>query len=273
LWSIGLLLMSLGFYVVVMLDEAEVKQAHLYVWDVGQGASAWLVLPNFNLVIDAPGKKGSKFNGGTIAAHNIRHKGLLHVDALLVSHAQSDHAGGIKRLIASLNGVGELWLADVPKNHVYFAEVVKEIPVRWLKKGDSFDIKGEAHVKVLWPPQNYAPRNNNNTSLVLQITLATGQKLLFAGDMEAQVERAILHDIQPVDVMLMPHHGSKTSSTAAFVQKVQPNIVIAQTGYKNHYGFPKDEVVKRYQHVGATIINTADGAVSIVFEDDKISLK
>ncbi|MDQ7058712.1 MAG: DNA internalization-related competence protein ComEC/Rec2 [Ghiorsea sp.] len=264
--SASVLLISLGLYAVVMLGEAEVKQAQLYVWDVGQGASSLLVLPDFKLLIDVSGKRGSKFNGGTIAAQNMRHLGWLHADAVLLSHAQSDHAGGIKRLLASLNGVHELWLADVPKNHAYFAEVMNKMPVRWLKKGDNFDIKGKNHVKVLWPPQGYAPRNNNNTSLVLEITLITGQKLLFAGDMEAPVEWEILNDIQPVDVMLMPHHGSKTSSTPAFVDKVQPKIVIAQTGYKNHYGFPKAEVVKRYQNRGANIINTADGAVHIVFE-------
>ncbi|MDQ6977859.1 MAG: ComEC/Rec2 family competence protein, partial [Ghiorsea sp.] len=206
--SVSVLLISLGCYAVVMLGEAEVKQTQLYVWDVGQGASSLLVLPDFKLLIDVSGKRGSKFNGGTIAAQNMRHLGWLHADAVLLSHAQSDHAGGIKRLLASLNGVHELWLADVPKNHAYFAEVMNKMPVRWLKKGDNFDIKGKNHVKVLWPPQGYAPRNNNNTSLVLEITLITGQKLLFAGDMEAPVEWEILNDIQPVDVMLMPHHGS-----------------------------------------------------------------
>ncbi|PCH99873.1 MAG: hypothetical protein COB79_06495, partial [Zetaproteobacteria bacterium] len=67
--------------------------------------------------------------------------------------------------------------------------------------------------------------------------------------------------------MLMPHHGSTTSSTTEFVQKVRPKIVIAQTGYKNRYGFPKEEVVKRYQGVGSEIYNTADGYVLIKLED------
>ena len=260
---------GLGVYAMVMLGEVEVKQAQLYVWDVGQGSSSLLMLPNFNLVIDAPGRRESKFNGGTIAAQNMRYLGLLHADAVVLSHAQSDHAGGFKRLKSNLNGVHEVWLADVPKNHSYFADVVKETPVRWLKQGDTFDIHDEAKAQVLWPPQGYAPSNNNNASLVLLITLNTGEKLLFSGDAEAKVERMLLHDLPQVDVMLMPHHGSKTSSSLPFVKKTQPKVVIAQTGYRNHYGFPKREVVQRYAEIGATVLNTAQGFVFMQLQEGK----
>jgi len=264
-----LLLVSLVAYAGLGLSERSVQSPHLYVWDVGQGASALLQTSDKRLLIDAPGKRGSKFNGGTIAAQNMRKLGLLQLDALVLTHAQSDHAGGLARLLSNLNQVGEVWLADVPENHVYFKDVVQQHHVRWLKKGDKFRFGEDANIEVLWPPLDYAPSNSNNASLVLLITLNSGQKLLFAGDMQKYVERRILDDLQAVDVMLMPHHGSTTSSTAAFVQKVRPKIVIAQTGYKNRYGFPKEEVVKRYQGVGSEIYNTADGYVLIKLEDLK----
>ncbi len=262
-WLAGFTLaLSLLLFASVMTSERNVERSDLYVWDVGQGASALLSLPSFSLVVDVPGKRGSKFNGGTIAAQNMRHLGLLHADAVVLSHAQSDHAGGFERLMASLNDVGEIWLADIPENHVYFQHLQQYQNIRWLKQGDAFKITG-ALVQVLWPPQGLVVNNSNNASLVLNITLNTGQHLLFAGDMEAPVEASIAHEVQNVDVMLMPHHGSKTSSTRQFVKKVRPKTVIAQTGYKNHYGFPKEEVVKRYKHVGAKVLNTADGYVRI----------
>jgi len=271
--AVSLLLFSLSGYVYLGLSEAKVVQPQLHVWDVGQGASALLSLPNFQMLMDAPGKRGSKYNGGTIAAQNIRHLGLLYLDAVVISHAQSDHAGGLSRLLANLNGVGSLWLADVPKNHNYFKGILDKYPVQWLKKGDVFSMAQGVQVQVLWPPQGYAPKNNNNASLVLWLSFADGQTLLLMGDAEAGVERAILSEVKTVDVMLMPHHGSKTSSTPSFVNKVRPKVVIAQTGYKNHYGFPKDEVVKRYQEVGSQVFNTAHGAVKVVFKNGEVSIE
>jgi len=176
-------------------------------------------------------------------------------------------------LLANVNAVGALWLADVPKNRMYFKDMLGKYPVQWLKKGDVLSLGQGVQMQVLWPPQGYAPKNNNNASLVLRVSFADGQTLLLMGDAEAPVERAILNDIQAVDVMLMPHHGSKTSSTTAFVSKVRPKVVIAQTGYQNHYGFPKAEVVKRYQDIGSQVYNTADGAVKVMFKDGQIDVE
>ncbi len=270
--SMGLLMVALAVYALALTSEHHPKQASFYVWDVGQGASSWLSLPDFQLLVDMPGKSGSRFNGGSIAAQNMRRFGLLHADAVALTHAQSDHAGGFERLLANLNDVGELWLADVPENHVYFQAILANQPVRWLKQGDSFDVQGAA-VQVLWPPKGYAPRNSNNASLVLLFTLDSGQRLLLAGDMEAPVEHALEQSMQPVDVMLMPHHGSNTSSTIAFVERVRPKIAIAQTGYKNHYGFPQDMVVQRYKDVDSQVLNTADGYVHISFSEHGIKLE
>ncbi|WP_081881106.1 DNA internalization-related competence protein ComEC/Rec2 [Ghiorsea bivora] len=274
----SLLLVGLSAYVWLGLSEAEVVRPKLHVWDVGQGASALLSLPDFQLLVDAPGKRGSKYNGGSIAAQNMRHLGLLHVDAMVISHAQSDHAGGLSRLLANLNGVGALWLADVPKNRMYFKDILDKYPVQWLKKGDVLTLGQGVHMQVLWPPQGYAPKNNNNASLVLRVSFSDGQTLLLMGDAEAPVERALLasqdaENLKAIDVMLMPHHGSKTSSTTHFVNQVRPKLVIAQTGYQNHYGFPKDEVVKRYQDVGSQVLDTADGAVRVIFEDGHLNIE
>lgn len=265
--SLFLLSLSLIAYAFVMTSEAKTSRSALYVWDVGQGASAWLQLPNFNLLVDAPGKALSKFNGGSIAAENIRALGVLNLDAVVVSHAQSDHAGGIPRLLSSLNGVGELWLADVPGNREYpfFKTAAQHLNIRWLKQGDIISLQ-DAQLEVLWPPLDFEPANANNTSLVLLVRLATGQQLLLPGDMEKEVEQRIIAALNPIDVLLMPHHGSKTSSTTSFVKQVKPKVVIAQTGYKNQYGFPKAAVVQRYQAEGSEIWNTADGAVTVYFD-------
>jgi len=278
--SFSLLSITLLLYSTIMLHERPTITPIFHVWDVGQGASALLQLPKFNLLVDVPGKKGSKFNGGSIAAENMRALGLLHIDAIVLTHAQSDHAGGALRLLASLQATHEIWLADVPDNHAYptMLQAIQRVEkkggkVRWLKQGDHIALPDGSHIDVLWPPQGYAPSNGNNTSLVLSITLPTGQRLLLAGDMQKKVERSITAGLQAYDVILIPHHGSKTSSTLPFVAATQPHIAIAQTGYRNHYGFPKKEVVKRYQAVGSEVWDTAYGAVSVHFSEHTLETR
>lgn len=273
------LLIGLLMFVGFSSQQRQSSAASFFAWDVGQGASSLLLLPNFSLVVDVPGKFGSKFNGGSDAAANMRALGNLHLDALMLTHAQSDHAGGAERLYASLNGIDELWLADVAVNRKYatFQRLegkVKEAGgrVRWLKQGDVWSLCDGSQFEVLWPPQNDENNNDNNMSLVLRVRLATGQHIFLGGDIEAKAERALLPILQKVDVMLMPHHGSKTSSTIAFVQKLQPDITIAQTGYRNHFGFPKVEVVQRYVAADSQILNTANGAVHIGFSDTSINV-
>ncbi|MDX8395963.1 MAG: DNA internalization-related competence protein ComEC/Rec2 [Mariprofundaceae bacterium] len=267
--------LTLSFYVVIAVqEEVQATATQLMAWDVGQGASATLTMPTGQvLVVDVPGRRGSKFNGGPIVASGLREQGLVHADVLVLSHAQSDHAGGASRLLDHLRGISELWLADVPVNHVYqpMQKVISRIHqaggmVRWLKRGDDFSW-GDANIEVLWPEQGAEPSNDNNTSLVLSVRLSDGQTILFPGDIEAVTELAIVRKgIKPHDVLLMPHHGSKTSSTKTFVDAISAGLIVAQTGFHNHYGFPLPHIVKRYQQHDGKVLNTANGAVQIDFE-------
>lgn len=275
---------TLIIYAYGVVPEDAPTTSRFIAWDVGQGAAASLiqVLPDKSthvLVVDVPGRKYSRFNGGTTVASGLRAFGLTHIDVLMLSHAQSDHAGGALRLLDSVREVSELWLADVPANHAY--DVIQQAArrveqqggvVRWLKQGDILNM-GEIKVHVLWPPKGYAPDNDNNTSLVCSLGMAGDKRILLSGDMEATVEKALLREgrLQPQTLMLMPHHGSRTSSTISLLHRVQPNIVITQTGKNNHFGFPKDDVVQRYKDVGSDVWNTADGAVIWSIEDGNVS--
>ena len=265
---------TLLLYGYAVVTEYAPATSRFIAWDVGQGAAASFIQILSNktahvLVVDVPGRKYSRFNGGTTVAAGLRAFGLTHIDVLMLSHAQSDHAGGALRLLDSVRSVSELWLADVPANHAYdvMQESIRRVQqqsgvVRWLKKGDVLNM-GKVKVHVLWPPQGYAPDNDNNTSLVCALEMADGKRILLSGDMEFPVEQALVREqaLQSQTLILMPHHGSRTSSTISFLHHVQPKIVIAQTGKNNHFGFPKGDIVQRYKDVGSDIWNTADGAV------------
>ncbi len=272
--AVSIMVLGILLYAWHVVPERAPKQAQFIVWDVGQGAASTLVQPNSNgesnvLVVDVSGRVGSRFNGGTTVASGLRALGLTHVDVLMLSHAQADHAGGALRLLDSERAVSELWLADVPANHAYatMKEAIYRIQaqggkVRWLKQGDMLHL-GDASVHVLWPPQGYAPDNDNNTSLICSIRLSDGRAILVSGDMEAPVEQTLLrqHSLTPHDMMLMPHHGSRTSSTDAMLKAVQPKYVVVQTGVGNRFGFPKQDIVQRYQHIGSQVWDTSQGAV------------
>jgi competence protein ComEC len=265
----------LAVFLFLAVDESNVIMPTWVVWDVGQGASSTLLLPSGQVIIvDAPGRWGSRFNGGTTVASGLRSMGITHADVLVLSHAQSDHLGGALSLLQHLNETGQIWLPDVPsarsdtriKSILAFAES-NSIPVHWLARGDRrllATAAGQVELAVLWPPRFYAPSNDNNASLVLTAKLSEEFRLLWPGDIETVTEKRLLHKIiGKVDAMLIPHHGSSTSSLPAFVRSLMPSLAVAQAGVANHYGFPRAEVTSRYKAVGASVRNTANGAVIV----------
>ena len=269
------LILVLAVFLFLVIGERNIMRPTWIVWDVGQGASSTLLLPGQQvIVVDAPGRWGSRFNGGTTVASGLRSMGITHVDVLVLSHAQSDHLGGALSLLQHLNKTGQIWLPDVPSAHsdarvksiLAYAES-NSIPVHWLAQGDRRLLvtdTGQVELTVLWPPRFYAPSNDNNSSLVMSVSLPDDYRLLWPGDIEAVVEKQLLNgDTGTVDAMLMPHHGSATSSRPAFVRSLMPSLAVAQTGFANHYGFPRAEVVNRYEAVGARVCNTAKGAVMV----------
>jgi competence protein ComEC len=269
------LILVLAAFLFLVINERNVITPTWMIWDVGQGAASTLLLPgNQVIIVDAPGRWGSRFNGGTTVASGLRSMGITHADVLVLSHAQSDHLGGALSLLLHLNKTGQIWLPDVPSVHsdvrvksiLAYAES-NSIPVRWLAQGDRqllATAAGQVELTVLWPPRFYAPSNDNNASLVLAVNLADQYRLLWPGDIEAVVEKQLLKkDTGTVDAMLIPHHGSATSSQFAFVRSLMPSLAVAQAGFANHYGFPRAEVVNRYEAVGANVRNTANGTVIV----------
>lgn len=288
----------MAIWLTVVLHETDIREAQWVVWDVGQGAASTLLLPDkLVIAVDAPGRRGSRFNGGTTEAAGLSHLGITHIDVLALTHAQSDHMGGALSLIKHLNRVGQVWLPDVPsartdvriKAIVTYAEA-HGVRVRWLAQGDEIQLGGgnndwpgndfktggddKTTLSVLWPPRSFDPSNTNNTSLVLAVRLPDQTRLLWPGDIEAAAEAAIVAaGVENTDAMLMPHHGSTTSSRQYFLNALVPKLAIAQTGFANRYGFPKAAVLKRYRAMDADVRNTANGAVLIRWTDGHASVE
>jgi competence protein ComEC len=262
-------LAGLASYLLLVIPERPPSEETFVVWDVGQGASSSLLFPGGEvMVVDAPGRPHARYNGGTKVAAGLRKLGQAHVDVLVLTHAQQDHVGGAGRLLDHVRDVREIWLADVPENHRHTGVqgllrrgVRSGARIRWLSQGDQVRGRGYS-IQVLWPPKGYDPEKDNDASLVFSLRLDKGGSILFPGDIEARAEKQIVgNGLGRHDLLLIPHHGSATSSGSDWVFAVKPVHAIAQVGRYNRYGFPRPAVVRRYRKAGSRIWLTSDGAV------------
>ena len=245
---------------------------HLALLDVGQGLAAVVTTREHVLVYDT----GPRFTdtadaGGRIVAPYLRHQGLPRADALIVSHQDLDHSGGALSLLQTVP-VG--WLASsLPADHAIAAQVGRTAPVSQCVAGQHWTWD-DVHFTVLHPTATeYGDHHarTNDRSCVVRIDSAHGSALL-TGDIEAKSEAALLR-LQAaalrVDVALVPHHGSRTSSIPAFVRAMSPRIALVANGYRNRFGHPRADVVARYQTIGARVMRTDElGAIAIAFSAD-----
>ena len=233
-------------------------EAWVTVLDVGQGLAV-VVRTREHVLIYDPGPLYSAESdaGQRVVVPYLRWLGLQHVDRMIVTHRDTDHAGGAASVLAALP-VGEV-LSSVPEIPGEPCEAGKQ----WQWEGVEFDI--------LHPPPGGATVDgaragkSNHQSCVLRV-VAGGQRLLLTSDIEAPDEASLLRQPADVaaDVLLVPHHGSRTSSTPAFLAAVGARDAIVAAGYRNRFGHPKADVLERYAQRDIRLWRTdRDGAVQI----------
>jgi len=243
----------------------------LTVLDVGQGLSAVVETHHYTLVYDAgPRYTETTDAGGRIVAPFLRATGLRRVDGLIISHQDLDHSGGTLSLLQS-TPVG--WFASsLPADHaiVLRAQAQGGSVVMACIAGQHWTWDGVVFT-VLHPTRaEYDdPRaKTNDRSCVVRIDSAYGSALL-TGDLEAKSEAKLLRDDSAVlraDVLVVPHHGSRTSSTPAFIRGVAPAIAVFACGYRNRFGHPRPDIVARYVAEAVHMVRTdMEGAVTLTF--------
>jgi competence protein ComEC len=234
-------------------------ETEVTVLDVGQGLAIHVQTATHDLLFDAgPAFSADADSGNRIIAPYLRAMGVRGLDALVISHADKDHEGGAASVLAALP-VATLKVS-LPFEHALSAQPV---PQELCHDGDNWNWDG-VRFDMLHPGVEPLSRKTNDVSCVLRVT-AGGRSILLTSDIEAVSERDLLKRY-PVDlaseVMTVPHHGSRTSSTPEFIAAVAARDVIFPVGYRNHYGHPKEDVVARYVQSGARLHRTdADGAV------------
>ena len=218
-------------------------QVLVQVMDVGQGLSILLTTRHHALVYDV----GAAYRGGFNLAEaavlpTLRAEQIRRLDTLVISHNDNDHAGAYEILRQAFPGVtlyaGETLPGSVPCR----------AGSRWRWDDVSFEF---LH------PQRADTGSSNNQSCVLLVRSGDAAVLL-PGDIEASVEHQLLPALpDKVSVLVAPHHGSKTSSSEPFTDKLQPEWVVFSAGYKHHFGHPAPDVEQRYISLGSHLLNTA----------------
>ncbi|NEX19606.1 DNA internalization-related competence protein ComEC/Rec2 [Thiorhodococcus mannitoliphagus] len=228
-------------------------EAWVTLLDVGQGLSLVVQTAAGTLVYDTGPAYPSGFEtGSTVVAPFLRAQGIHHLDRLVLSHADRDHAGGAAGLMDAVE-VGRTQSGEPTELDIPGAEACRA--------GESWEWSGVSF-RYLHPPGH--GETGNDASCVLMIRTA-GTALLVMGDVERSVELELvarLDNALDADVLIVGHHGSRTSTSAELVQAVSPQWALVSSGYANAFGFPTQEVVRRLRASGARVLDTASmGAI------------
>ncbi len=231
-------------------------EARLTVLDVGQGLAAVVETREHVLVYDT----GPTFRSGTdtgllVVEPFLRSRGLRHVDALVASHDDDDHTGGAASLAQAI-GVGR---------RIASGRALDELgAVDACRAGQGWEWDG---VRFDWlhPDEMLLPKDNDRSCVL--VVQAGRQGALLAGDVERLAESQMLEHgrVVPAEVVVVPHHGSRTSSSPGFVAALAPRWAVVSAGHRNRWGFPAAPVVERWQSAGATVLETANSG-AIEFE-------
>lgn len=250
-----------GLLVLPLLSWTPPRPAPGTAWftllDVGQGLAAVVQTARHTLVYDTGPRFSAEFDtGSAVVAPFLTAQGVQRVDLLLLSHGDNDHSGGAAALDRRLPVYRVL--SSVPQQFTWRRANHCRAGQQWTWDGVTF--------RVLHP-QTAVGATDNDASCVLQIRSAEGMRLLLPGDIEAAAERQLLAQYGSglrSEILVAPHHGSRTSSTPEFIATVLPGYVLFPAGYRNRYGFPSPRILERYQAVGSTtLVTAATGAIRL----------
>ena len=236
--------------------------------DVGQADSILINANNKYMLIDA----GNNEDGEKLVMY-LKSLGIEKFDYVVGTHAHEDHIGGMDNIIDSFD-IGTFYMPDVITTTKTFEDVLDSLEKKNLnfdtpQIGSTFDL-GKAKIETIYVGKD--SKNLNNSSIILKLTYGN-VSFLFTGDIESDVEKALLNKDIESDVLKVAHHGSNTSSSNAFLKKVNPKYAIISVGTGNSYGHPKSVILDRLEKLGTKIYRTDElGTIIVTTDGEKIEV-
>ncbi len=218
--------------------------------DVGQGLSVVLETREQVVLYDTGPRFGESFSAARqIVLPFIYRRGWRALDTFMISHRDNDHAGGLEDILTSVR--------------VDRVQAGTNCDANWQS--------GDVYFQALNPGRVRGAGNDASCLLLVEVG---GYRILLTGDIEAAGEYRLLQRLrEPVDLMLVPHHGSLTSSTPALLNTLRPKIAVVTTGYQNRFGHPAAAVLARYEARGSNVLNTADtGAIEFLISGQGVEI-
>ncbi|HVJ13481.1 MAG TPA: DNA internalization-related competence protein ComEC/Rec2, partial [Burkholderiales bacterium] len=266
-WRIaGLALMAPAFSAAPPAPAA--GEAWITALDVGQGLAVLVRTASRTLLYDAGPSYGAEADsGGRIVAPLLRGAGIDSLDVMVLSHEDLDHLGGALTLLETFE-VRALE-SSLPATHALHALVPGSSRCA---AGRSWEWDG-VRFEFLHPQPGWEAARRNNQSCVLRVA-AGGAAMLLTGDIERAAEALLVRENLKADVLLVPHHGSRTSSSDGFLAAVAPRWAVVPAGYRNRFGHPARDVLERYAAAGVRVLRTdRDGAVRVLLNADSVGVE
>jgi competence protein ComEC len=250
--------------------------------DVGQGNAALIQFPGSEkMLIDGGGFPGSEFDIGemVVAPFLLRSK-ILRIDTLVMTHPEADHMAGL-RYIAEHFDPKEFWYSGEKLGFPAFRDLMALLDSKGIRTRTPADLKegreiSGVRVEIVHPAEGFWARKSNDNSLVMKISSKEGS-FLFPGDLEAAGEQVLVSrsgSKLKSDVLLAPHHGSKSSSSKLFLEAVAPKVCVISSGYGNPFGFPSPEVLGKLKGQGCRILRVDEaGAIEVSVGQETIQIR
>ncbi|MBI4938708.1 MAG: DNA internalization-related competence protein ComEC/Rec2 [Nitrosomonadales bacterium] len=256
----------------------------LIIFDVGQGMAVAAQTHGHALLYDTgPDFSGEADSGNRILVPSLRAQGISSLDGLMLTHDDSDHTGGA---LSVMQAMPVSWLSSSLADDSPILQQTAPSPTLPRRErelircadGQSWDWDG-VRFEVLHPPrESYVREKTSKNNLGCTLRISAGKhSVLLAADIEKESEWRLLKQLAeklPATLLLVPHHGSKTSSVQPFVEAVHPRYAVFAAGYRNRFGHPREEVVERYRAIGSELLRSdEDGAIIVNMDAREFSVE
>ncbi|WP_108946782.1 DNA internalization-related competence protein ComEC/Rec2 [Shewanella halifaxensis] len=274
--ALSVMLLPLLLHIGMTLFSPQLnKRWQVHVLDVGQGLSVVIEQNKRAIVYDTGARYGQDFSyAARVLEPFLISKGIRQLDFLILSHSDNDHAGGANYIVDRYPDVKVIADFHFQRTNSSLDRQSTPATRHLINDCRPKQIKWQSLSLDFIAPKE--PSKGNNGSCVLRVSSAE-HSLLLTGDIEKPVEQALVATIQPKwlqsSILIAPHHGSNTSSSAEFIDAVMPQVTVFAAGFNNRYGFPREEVVERYRQREIEMVTTGiDGQVSVLFNQRTMKL-